>query len=255
MLSRLSLLVAVHVLFACAAWAQCPTGTTAILSDRDNTLIEDAAGALSNGAGLYFFTGRTGQGSDDIRRGLILFDVAGALSPGLTITQASLRLILDQPRDNGAHPVSLHVVQADWGEGGSQGAMGEGGGAAADTGDATWLNSFFGTTTWTSAGGDFVAGASATTTVNSGVNGIYSWASEDMVDDVQSWLDTPLGNFGWLVLSNEASPNTAMRFTTHENTGNEPVLCVKTCGGATPCTIFSDGFESGNTSQWSSTSP
>ena len=40
---------------------------------KDNTLIEDATGGLSNGAGENLFAGKTGNGS--IRRGLIAFSL------------------------------------------------------------------------------------------------------------------------------------------------------------------------------------
>ena len=33
-----------------------------------------------------------------------------------------------------------------------------------------------------------------------GAIGDYTWSSARMVGDVQSWLDNPVNNFGWLVL-------------------------------------------------------
>ena len=41
---------------------------------KDNTLYEDGKGFLSNGQGIYFFTGRTAAPS--LRRGLIAFDLS-----------------------------------------------------------------------------------------------------------------------------------------------------------------------------------
>ena len=46
---------------------------------RDTTLIEEPDGALANGSGPVFFVGRTNQGQNSVRRGLIYFDVAAAL--------------------------------------------------------------------------------------------------------------------------------------------------------------------------------
>src|SRR5207248_8531965 len=47
-----------------------------------------------------------------------------------------------------------------------------------------------------------------------------------MAADVQSWLDDPASNFGWLVLGNEATSTTSKRFDTRETT-TPPVLTVE----------------------------
>lgn len=251
--------LALHLVLA-ASWAagpvlaQCPAGWTAIIADRDNTLYENASGTLSNGSGDYFFAGRTGQSSDRLRRGLVHFDVAGSLSPGQTIAEVELHLVVDQPQNHGVRSVGLHAVDADWGEAGSFGDVGEGMGGTAVVGDATWIDTFRGTSTWTSPGGDFDAVSSATADVDSGVDGDNVWSSAGMVADVQSWLDAPATNYGWLVRGEEASGTTAIRFATREVTGSEPTLCILPCGGGV-CEIFSDGFESGDLSNWSASVP
>ena len=51
--------------------------------------------------------------------------------------------------------------------------------------------------------------------------GFYSWSGSEMIADIQSWLDTPANNFGWILIGNEASLNTAKRFDTHENPNQE----------------------------------
>ena len=236
------------------AWAQCPEGTVEIIADRDNTLYEDATGMLSNGSGSYLFAGRTGQGSEPIRRGLIHFDVATAVDPEAVIAGATLQLTLDQPQDHGLHAIGLHDVQADWGEGASVAGMGQGGGGAAMANDATWLNTFFNTATWTTAGGDFDTTASAST-VSGGTDGVFVWQSLDMVNDAQDWLDTPGTNYGWLVMGTEGGGTTSLRFGSRENSGNEPTLCLELCPDLTDCTVFSDGFESGTTTAWTSQVP
>ena len=252
--------ILIFVVAVSVAWAagpvaaQCPAGTSVIVADRDNTLYENASGMLSNGSGDYFFVGRTGQSSDRLRRGLLHFDVAGSLAPGDTIVEVELRLVVDQPLNHGISSVSLHVVESDWGEAGSFGDVGEGMGGTAVAGDATWIDTFRGSDTWTTEGGDFAALASATTSVNSGVDGVYVWSSSDMAAEVQSWLDTPAANYGWLVMGDESSGTTAIRFATREFTGSEPTLCVLTCSGDA-CGIFSDGFESGDLSAWSASVP
>ena len=55
---------------------------------KDNTLYEEEEGRFSNGAGQYLFAGNTAKNS--LRRGLVAFDVSGALPPGSTIESAEL---------------------------------------------------------------------------------------------------------------------------------------------------------------------
>jgi len=55
-------------------------------------------------------------------------------------------------------------------------------------------------------GGDFSAIVSASQSV--GPVGFYTWNSTQMVSDVQSWLDNPGFNFGWLVLGDESTLGT-----------------------------------------------
>src|SRR3972149_2221972 len=74
---------------ACAvpvAWAEVATLEAA----KDNTLYEDGAGSLSNGAGQYFFAGLTVR--DEKRRGLIAFDVAGGVPAGSALPRGGLTL-------------------------------------------------------------------------------------------------------------------------------------------------------------------
>jgi hypothetical protein len=229
---RLPLLAVISfaLLFTGSAWAQCAVDEVAIVADRDNTLYEDATGMLSNGAGANFFVGRTAQGSEETRRGLLHFDVASVVDPGLTIASATLMLNLNMAAGGGMVSVGLHSVESDWGEGTSVAGGGGGAGGPASAGDATWVNTFFSTVDWATPGGDFAAGASAVATVDSSTFTTYSWTSATMESDVQAWLDTPATNFGWLVQGDESMTTTAMRFASRENTGNEPILCLALSG-------------------------
>ena len=51
-----------------------------------------------------------------------------------------------------------------------------------------------------------------------------------MVADVQSWLDNPASNFGWLVLGDESTIATAKRFDTRES-ASPPVLTIQFISG------------------------
>ncbi|MGH7455956.1 MAG: DNRLRE domain-containing protein [bacterium] len=222
MTNKLFLWFSVIVLTGKLSYAQLQANLNAA---KDNTLYEDATGALSNGAGEDFFAGKTSPIAQQVlRRGLIAFDIAGNIPATAIIDSVRLRLSMSRTT-SGPQPVQLRRVLADWGEGTSNISTGRG--APSTPNDATWIHSFFNTRFWTTAGGDFATVASGSQTVGS--IGIYFWNSTpQMVADVQMWLNTPAGNFGWLVLGNENSPQTAKRFDSRENSNpaNRPVLTV-----------------------------
>lgn len=187
--------------------------TTVVLTPtKDNTLYESATGNLSNGAGAYFFAGKTAGGN--IRRGLVAFAVADQVPTGATIVSATLQLRMSKTA-GGAAAITLHRALGDWGEGASNADLNEGSGVTATAGDATWLHTFYDTATWQTPGGDFVPTATATVAVSSITS--YQWTSPALVADVQQWLDNPNSNFGWLILGDESAARTAKRFDASEN--------------------------------------
>ncbi len=182
-------------------------------ASKDNTLYQDTTGSLSNGAGQHFFAGRTSAGFR--RRALVAFDIAGNIPQRSMILSARLTLNMSRTSSLGQR-VDLHRVLADWGEGTSVGAGDEGSGAAAATGDATWIHRFFNTQTWSSAGGDFPPTPSDSLIVT-GI-GNYTWGSSSaMVGDLQLWLDSAFTNFGWVLIGNETSPQTTKRFDSKDD--------------------------------------
>ena len=207
----LSLAAVAALLAAPAAEAD----TAVVTADRDNTLYEDALGALSNGSGQHFFAGTTVLG--DIRRGLVHFDVS-AIPPGSTIDSVVLTLNMSRTVA-GPSAVALHRATADWGEGASVAPGQEGSGAPAEKGDATWLHTFFDGSFWSQPGGDFVSAPSATTIVD--MEGLYSWGTTvEMTADVSGWVADASQNFGWVVVGEEPSQGvqgaTTKRFDTRE---------------------------------------
>ena len=210
-----------------------------IPASKDNTLYEVAPSQLgqggppSNGAGVSFFAGRNNNPKGpSIRRGVIAFDVAAAIPAGSTINSVELVLNMVQTTA-GPETIALHALTADWGEGTSNATSGGGGGGApATAGDATWLHTFYPGSFWTAPGGDFSATVSGSQTVD-GI-GPYTWGSTaQMVTEVQGWLDSPAGNFGWILIGNEATTVTSKRFESRESGvvvggggGTPPVLIV-----------------------------
>lgn len=200
---------------------------------KDNTLYQEVPGN-SNGAGQLMYVGQNGVGQND--RGLLTFDIAGAIPSGATITAVNLTMTADHPSAaNGAQSFTLHRLLEDWGEGASDngvvpGSGGGGFGAPAVAPDATWDDAMLGTAWAGGAGGNFNPASSASQTVD--LNGPYIWSSATLVSDVQDMLDNPGTNFGWAVLGNETTASTTKRFGTRES-AIPPVLDItySTAGG------------------------
>ncbi len=181
-------------------------------AEEDATLLGGTDATTNNSlADPGIFVGT--DGDDNPKRGLIEFNIAGAVPTGATITGVTLQLTVGQVAGSGgggsggttaAETISLYDETQAWGQPinfvGATTFGGTGHGAAPDPGDATWNYSFYSSTPWAIAGGDWsssltdLADASVTGTLTS-----FTWSSAAMVADVQSWLDNPTGNFGWIL--------------------------------------------------------
>jgi hypothetical protein len=194
----------------------------------DNTMYEDQP-EHSNGAGEHFYAGPTA--SDNVRRALLKFDVAGNIPPGSTIRRVTLTL-----RATGGGPTDgsygLYRVLADWGEGTSNAtSTGEGTGAPATLGDVTWLRRFFGepSSSWSNLGGDFAASEIPPGHGFAGT-GSFDWIGSDLTLHVQQWLNDPATQFGWLLRSfNESLSGSVKEFASkeHPNVAFRPRLEVR----------------------------
>ena len=179
---------------------------------KDNTLYESTTGDLSNGAGSWFFAGKTNTVA--LRRGILAFDLTSIPSDAF-VEDASLVLFMDQTFIAASQTIRLHRVQQDWGEGTTDAGFNEGGGGPATPGSVTWLHTFFNTDFWTVVAGDFDAVSSAETNV--GAEGFfYTWTGPGLIEDVQGWVANPSLNFGWILIGNENSAGTTKRFRTRE---------------------------------------
>ncbi len=223
----------IFALAACSLLAA-PLASTAVAQTvatfnpvRDGTIYEPFDIFLySNGAGEYFFVGRTGQAEGSRRRGLIAFNL-GSIPAGATVTSVTLRMHMSRTT-GGAQNISLRRTLSAWGEGASDAEANEGSGTDPMPGDVTWLHRSFPDLLWTSPGGDYSGVQSGVRSVVGVAN--YTWASTpQLVADVQGWVNNPATNLGWAVVNNsEASGHTAKRFDSRENSNAtfRPLLTV-----------------------------
>ena len=120
--------------------------------------------------------------------------------------------------------ISLHRVLNDWGQGISYSTGGSG--APAEFDDATWLHTFSPDFIWTTMGGDYVMDESAVIAVGPD-KGSYIWESSSMIDDVESWIKNPEENYGWILIGDENSPQSVMRFSSREVTCSDAAVSTE----------------------------
>ena len=182
-------------------------------ADRDTTLIEDPDGAFSNGTGPAFFVGQTNQPAGSLRRGLVRFDVASAMPRGAILESVVLHLTA-LSGNPGASSVRISRVLADWGEGASFSTGGRG--APSETGDATWIHTFYDTEFWKHTGGQFVRSSSAAFVVD-GPGEYLVTSGPRMLADVRLWTAAPSRNFGWILIGDESRPQSVQPFASRES--------------------------------------
>lgn len=193
---------------------------------KDNTLFEwDAQQGKpnSNGSGNFFSAGRTRPGPDGTtQRGLIQFDLS-AIPADAEITSATLELHVVSVAKRGRETERLFWLQAlegleesGWGEGDSNAdayAQGEGHGMPAEPGDATWVHTSYDTNLWpvegAIGGGLVTPGWPSVGSVPGGLDEIpdvpypVQWGNQQMVEEIQRWVDGTLPEFGWIVIGME----------------------------------------------------
>src|SRR5579884_3474559 len=190
-----------------------PAQDTSIFSDNDNSL----------GRGTSMYVGRTN--GTPLRRALLEFDLS-TVPVGAAVSAVTLKLHVNKAGPGPAEMVVLHRLLDDWGEGTSGvGVINGGMGSAPTVDSATWHHRFFSTVKWTTPGGDFDATPSASKSAHA--SGFYTFSDPQLTADVQGWLADPASNFGWMLIGNETTRGTAVRFDTREaSAANRPALAI-----------------------------
>jgi hypothetical protein len=108
---------AINLLLVAALPLTAQTSTVVVPCDLDNTLFEDALGALSSGQGTSVFVGLPNVGGK--RRALLRFNVASVLPPSARILGARLQINVAASSTAAPLAVTGHRVSSAWGEGAS----------------------------------------------------------------------------------------------------------------------------------------
>lgn len=195
---------------------------TTINPSKDNTLYETNTAALSNGAGDFIFAGRTQQNENYGRRALVQFNL-GFLPPGTTINDVTFAVTATRSI-SASSTLNIHLMEADWGEAGSDAPGEEGGGTLAEPGDATWTNAFHEGAAWSTAGGDFDPVSLAAQSIT-GLETL-NFNSAALTAAVQGWVDAPGTNYGLIIIGDEFTSPSAYQFASRENADNQPELII-----------------------------
>ena len=213
----------------------CCAATVTLLPVVDTTLIETEPTNNLGGA-LFVNAGVTQNFTKN--HGLFRFDLAGQIPPHSQLTRADLILeVTHIPRDGYASAeFGLHRLLVSWGEGNkvADDPSHPGLGSPATTNEATWNDRFaFTTNHWSVPGAapiyDYSPVVSARQTIYDVGSSPYTFESTPaLVANVQSWLDNPQTNFGWLLKAlSEVENFTSRRFGSREDTNHPPLLVIE----------------------------
>jgi len=138
-----------------------------------------------------------------------------------------------QPRDNAAVSFfDLRRVLLPWSEGVQVPEVLEspGLGAPAMLGETTWDYRFALTNTWSTPGGqvgvDYATAVSGSALVQTIGETVLFESSPGLLADVQSWVDQPSANFGWMLLTGDESVDRTARSFASRESGFGPTLTI-----------------------------
>ncbi len=207
-------------------------GETVYLTPSADTSLLENFPKHNFGGQTYFNAGTTQNYTKN--RGLLRFDLAGQVPVGAAINSVTFTLaVVGEPAEPGTPSnFGLHRMLVNWGEGDKSGQPPQLG-APATTGEANWTDRFaFQSSEWAAPGGLAGVDFNATPSGESYVYGVnfspyFFDTMLGMVGDLQSWLDHPESNFGWMLLSQSEDQNfTARRFGSREDPFNAPQLTI-----------------------------
>jgi hypothetical protein len=215
-------------------------GTGAVLGAETITLNPSADTALRDGVPNNNFGAAidlpVGVGTPGGPRNRVLLRFSlDAIPANATITSANLQLSVALTGTGPAN-FGVHRVLRDWGEGAKTLIIS---GAPATEGEATWNARFHPDVLWGAAGGqagtDFIDEPSASSSIG-GTGTVAIFTSARLMTDIQSWLDQPEANFGWLLMALNEPAGTGKRIASRENANESarPLLTIEYTVDETP---------------------
>ena len=199
-----ALTVFASVCFLCFQTSACDAQTVTLSAVEDTTIYSNVVD--NNGGGHAFNIAGTANNGNE-RRSLLRFDLSG-IAPGSIVNSASLDLDITQVGNTGG-TFQLFRLDTDWAEGRGVGNQG----AAALAGEATWNSAEFGSVDWTPGGSFFPQLLSDVSITSTGVSSFSS--SDNFIDAIQSIVDDPTQNFGFLI-SSSSGAGSAIRIGSRE---------------------------------------
>ncbi|MFM1770426.1 MAG: hypothetical protein RJA22_2955 [Verrucomicrobiota bacterium] len=186
----------------------------------------------NNWGGADFLNAGT-AGNLGINRGLMRFDLGGAVPPGSTILNATLTIeVVRMPASGHRNSIfDLHRMLVSWGEGSQAPVPPQDVGLPAGPGEATWNHRFGNALPWGQPGGlpgvDFLSTASSSSFVSLIGDPIEFGSTTALISDVQFWANNPSQNFGWMLSTQQEDlAKTARSFASRES-GFGPVLTIE----------------------------
>jgi uncharacterized repeat protein (TIGR01451 family) len=219
--------------------------TVSLTPVKDNSLIEYQSPQYSGGASSTLFVG-VEHFSLTRMRGLVDFNVAGSIPAGSTINSVTLTVTIELTNSTTTvtPTVELHDVLQNWGQGTGVPTAFMPPFASTTTNDTTWTNTFYPNQSWNTPGGDFSSTVSGTAVFGAdGTNSTFN-SSSQMVADVQSWLNNPNTNFGWLMKGDETQNSGKMIGSMHSS--NPPTLTIDYTAPAAPPALTVSSSHTGN---------
>ena len=200
------------VSFVCLNGLQADVTTN--LTPVADSYIQQFSPDLASGSESTMVSGELGlSAANELRRAFLRFDLSSALPAGATVSAVTIQITVTKVPFTPTNSVfDLRRVLESW-----------------DESQITW-NSRLTATPWEQPGAlgplDSASGASSSVFV-AGASRYTFGSTPALVADVQSWVDNPNANFGWLLISEgEGIPQTARHFATREDTNNAPVLSI-----------------------------
>lgn len=186
----------------------------------DNTMYSTKT-ADNSGLGNPNRAGRNNM-SNNFRL-LIQYDLS-TIPANATINSVSLQMtVTNVPIGATLTSQSLYRLTNTWSEGTG---VGSGSGGQVVPGGSSWVFTYYPTTTWNSAGGDFIATASATTTIGTVNPSTTIWTGSGLVADVQGWVNDSTTNHGWILIGDETTSQSIRGYASAEDGTSPPVLIV-----------------------------